>query len=239
MAHAQRALLRVTAAPCATDALTVPKHIDTADALAEDAAPPTCFSDLPEELLLLILAVMGSALTVLNMARVCSALSSATRTERLWQIICNTTWPLLLTERRCPPVHLQTLPPSSWRMLYQSRVAAAKPAGWCELLPLYDSCTRAATERRAGWVVEVGLTLLRIERVRTRHRLPISPIREQQSMVSSLLPRHSESFCWARTMQHELLAGCVEILAIAGDPVSIAISDAARVVEAERAADSC
>ena len=97
----------------------------------------------------------------------------------------------------------------------ETTVAAAAPAGWQDLLPLYDKSTLVATQRQDGWVVEVGLLLRRITTVRARHGLPLSPIREQQRSHHELLPHHSESFCWAKTMQHELLRGNDEIFALA------------------------
>ena len=53
--------------------------------------------------------------------------------------------------------------------------------------------------------------------MRARHGLPLSPIREQQRSLQDLLPHHSESFSWAKTMQYELLSGIEEIMAEANE----------------------
>ena len=186
--------------------------------------PPT-LTTLPEDLLLCVLGATESGSAVAASARTCRALRAACGCDKLWQSLCLSTWPHLQIARHAAPVHLRStsaggslsgvLPPvDSWSQLFRARVTAAAPAGWRDLLPLYDKSTLVATQRHAGWVVEVGLLLRRITTMRARHGLPLSPIREQQMSLHDLLPHHSESFCWAKTMQYELLSGIEEIIAL-------------------------
>jgi hypothetical protein len=188
------------------------------------AETPLSLTTLPEDLLLCVLGATESGCAVAASARTCRALQAACSCDKLWQSLCLSTWPHLQIARHAAPVHLRStssggsiagvLPPvDSWSGLFRARVTAAAPAGWRDLLPLYDKSTLVATQRDAGWVVEVGLLLRRITTMRARHGLPLSRLAYWREAHKDLLPHRSESFSWAKTMQYELLSGIDEIMA--------------------------
>ena len=190
--------------------------IMSASFLAACAQRHLLVTDLPDEVLLLILRCGVAVESVLSCAATCKQLSTLTTNECLWRFLCERSWPLIATARHAPAMHLCALPPESWRELHHSRVAGVG-AGWGELLPMYDQSTWIATERQPGWIVALGSLLLRIERTRMLHGLPSSPAHSEREQ-SDILPQHSEAVCWARTLQHELLVGFEEVAAFAGDP---------------------
>ena len=188
-------------------------HEEEQDALAS-------MSELPEELLVVILYGTHSAEAVTRCATVCHKFACASRSEWLWQMLCESTWPMLWTPRACPAVHLRALPPESWKSLFRSRVtnmSTGSLCGVCELLRLYDSSTCLATARHAGWVVELGMLLLRIERAHTCNDVshPSNPTIESRNQPRAA-SFSDETECWARTMQCKLLAGASDVLALVG-----------------------
>ena len=203
----------------------------------EDAAAAS-ISELPTELVIVILRATQSAVAVVRCSAVCHKLASATRSDWLWQELCEVTWPLLKTYRSCPAVHLRApLAPASWRQLFRARVAGmsvAGPHGWCELLRWMDESTRLASQRGPGWVVELGIVLLRIERARARHGLPISPALEPHELPvvsreasDASWEASDESWCRAQTVPHELLADPRPDPDLGPDPDQVLGTDAA------------
>lgn len=176
--------------------------------------------DLPEELLLLILRSTGSPTAVFTCATSCHAFAALSVVDSVWKHLCGKLWPLLLTTRHDPPVHLRE-PPVTWLDLFRSRVNAAAPANWRIVLPLYDASIMLATERPSNWVVNLGVLLLRIERVRMRDGLA-SPVRECHQVDTRLsaptTPQRSEALCWFRSLQHAVCADMEPVLALASDP---------------------
>lgn len=181
-------------------------------------------SDLPDEVLGLILVSADDVAHVMNFAAASHRFHSLAQAETIWRDICWKTWPQLGVERERAPSHLQRLPPARWKQLFQARVRCAECTAWRVLLPLYDQSLHVATTRPEGWVVALATHLLHIERVRARHSL--------QKLVGHEIPywdhtgeermRDSEGLAWAGAMLSALLRGCTAVLACAGDDDALA-----------------
>ena len=190
-----------------------------ADVAGTDVEPPLAFTSLPLELVMLILQATGDAVPVLACTSTCRTLAALpSNGERLWQHLCEQAWPWLATPRSVPAAHLAVFPPPSWRELHRSRVRGARldtaGNGWRELLNLYDHSTLVATERRAGWVVELGTLLLRIERVEHRFARRASPCPDACGDVTPV--GMSEAMHWGETVRQEMHRGINDVLTLAG-----------------------
>ena len=193
----------------APDALPPPPP--AGDASAESTAVRSLL-ELPDDAIRLILQATADAAAVLACATAHRSFAVVAANEELWCELCQASWPLLGTARHHTPAHLRIV--TSWRQLHRDRVLNAGH-GWRDLLPLYDSSVCVATEKRAGWVAELGRLLLRIDRAHVSSPVGDSlgaavgspkGVWDSSPWVTALAQQRTEEWrCCAATLEHELV----------------------------------